>query len=90
MIIFSFSYIIVKSIDVGDRKTDVVIDYSEPTQEEIDGLLYADIHISNILNVKSIDVPLKWILTKNLMLIIIIVRQSKLFFNFFVKGEIVE
>lgn len=59
MIIFNFSYIIVKSIDVGDRKTDVVIDYSEPTQDEIDGLLYADIHISNILNVKSIDYTIK-------------------------------
>lgn len=52
MIIFGFSYIIVKSIDVGDRKTDAVIDYSEPTQEEIDRLLYADIHIRNIVNVK--------------------------------------
>ena len=41
----------VKSIDVDGRK----IDYSEPTQDEIDRLLYDDIHIRVIVNVNSMD-----------------------------------
>ena len=41
----------VKSIDVDGRK----IDYSEPTQDEIDRILYDDIHIRVIVNVNSID-----------------------------------
>lgn len=31
------------------------IDYSEPTQDEIDRILYDDIHIRVIVNVNSID-----------------------------------
>ena len=41
----------VKSIDVGSRK----IDWSEPTQDEIDRILYDDIHIRVIVNVNSMD-----------------------------------
>ena len=41
----------VKSIDVDGRK----IDYSEPTQDEIDRILYDDIHIRVIVNVNSMD-----------------------------------
>ena len=49
----------VKSIDVGGRKIDVVVDWSEPTQDEIDRLLYDDIHIRVIVNVNSIDDTIK-------------------------------
>ena len=44
-----------KTIDVDGRKIDVVVDWSEPTQDEIDRLLYDDIHIRVIVNVNSID-----------------------------------
>lgn len=33
----------------------VVVDYSEPTQDEIDRILYDDIHIRVIVNVNSMD-----------------------------------
>ena len=45
----------VKSIDVDGRK----IDYSEPTQDEIDRLLYDDIHIRVNVNVNSVDDTIK-------------------------------
>ena len=45
----------VKSIDVGGRKIDVFVDYSEPTQNEIDRILYDDVHIRAIVNVNSMD-----------------------------------
>ncbi len=45
----------VKSIDVLGRKVESSIDYSEPTQDEIDRILYDDIHIRVIVNVNSMD-----------------------------------
>ena len=45
----------VKSIDVNGRKVESSIDYSEPTQDEIDRILYDDIHIRVIVNVNSMD-----------------------------------
>ena len=50
----------IKSINVSDHK----IDYSEPTQDEIDRLLYDDIHIRVNVNVNSVDDtiirPIEW------------------------------
>ena len=42
-----------KTIDVFGRKIDVAIDYSEPTQDEMDRLLYDDLHIYITVNVSS-------------------------------------
>ena len=49
----------VKSKDVDGRKIDVFVDYSEPTQDEIDRLLYDDIHIRVNVNVNSVDDTIK-------------------------------
>ena len=43
----------VKSIDVLGRKVESSIDYSEPTQDEIDRILYDDVHIRVIVDVSS-------------------------------------
>ena len=55
MFIFGFIEMSVKSIDVLGRKVESSIDYSEPTQDEIDRILYDDIHIRVIVNVNSMD-----------------------------------
>ena len=41
------------TIDVLGRKVDSSIDYSEPTQDEMDRLLYDDLHIYITVNVSS-------------------------------------